>query len=438
MKKIGIIAYDFPPLNSGGAKRPYLMAKHLAKLGFDVIVFSLKEDHYPSDKINFNVSENVLFKIVRTDLKNDLFFKRIFDSHYFNLTDTVASRWIKYLFPTIMEENKLKEFDYLICTCPPFSLAKPVICLAKRIKVPFILDMRDAWSQWVISPYASYFHYKRLLRLERFCLENSKWILAVSKQQRKDFLRVHRNIDKDKILYVPNGFEDDEEVKENKKRRDDGKIIISYTGSFYYNPKSQQQLINPWYKKKPYQYLQFAPRLEDWKYRSPYYFFRILQRLFQEEPSCKDKLILKFAGVKTLWLEEMVKEFSLENVFYHEGFLSRDSISRLLVESDYSLITSSKVKDGRDYSLAGKTLDLFSLKVPIVAVVTEGEQKDVNTKAGLSIILNPDNVEESVQILKNALNNKTSLPKLKEDYVKNFKYPNNLKQLIKKIEDGSN
>jgi hypothetical protein len=288
-----------------------------------------------------------------------------------------------------------------------------------------ILDMRDAWSQWVTAPYASYFHYRATVNLERKCFTLARFITYTSEQQKSDWLRIHPNLEASKFIYMPNGFE---EYKESGEPRRDGLIRIFYAGSFYYIPESDRLIHTPWYKKKPYQYFQYVPRKEYWKYRTPYYFFRIIRKLITDYPELEDKIQIRFAGKKPDWFDEMVNQFNLGQQVEHLDFLDKVETNREMELADYFLITSSKVENGRDYSIAGKTFEYFAYKKPIIGAVCEGAQNELLKKSGISIILDPDDLANSSRKLKLILTDTILLPN--QQIIEQFRIPNNYSRII--------
>jgi hypothetical protein len=283
-----------------------------------------------------------------------------------------------------------------------------------------ILDMRDAWSQWVTAPYASYFHYRATVNLERRCFTLARFITYTSEQQKSDWLGIHPNLEASKFIYMPNGFE---VYKESGEPRRDGFIRIFYAGSFYYNPESDRLINAPWYKKKPYQYFQYVPRKEYWKYRTPYFFFKILNQVITQFPELGNIIQVRFAGKKPEWFDVMVNEFNLQQHVIHLGFLDKQRIEEEMTIADYFLITSSKVENARDYSVAGKTVEYFAYKKPIIGVVCEGEQKDLLLRSGMSIILNPDHILKCEEELKEFLI--SNILRADLEFIDQFKIPNN-------------
>jgi glycosyltransferase involved in cell wall biosynthesis len=109
----------------------------------------------------------------------------------------------------------------------------------------------------------------------------------------------------------------------------------------------------------------------------------------------RHKLKIRFAGCKPSWLDEQIQEFGLQDLVYHDGYLSHEEALAFQGECDSLLITSAKVIGADDYSIAGKTFEYFVARKPILGFVTEGAQRDILRKSGMAMILNPDDVETS-------------------------------------------
>ncbi len=178
--------------------------------------------------------------------------------------------------------------------------------------------------------------------------------------------------------------------------------------------------------------MQYVPRVEEWKYRSPYFFFRILKKLIEEEPEKGNKVTVRFAGNKPEWFDGMVSEFGLNNQVMHLGFLNKHQMNEEMRSSNCFFVTSAKVRKGRDICVAGKTYEYFSYKKPIIGVVCEGEQKDILKKSGISVVLDPDDIDASVTKLKNFLTNMILRPDL--DFIDQFRVPNNYDKVMSVLE----
>ena len=176
--------------------------------------------------------------------------------------------------------------------------------------------------------------------------------------------------------------------------------------------------------------LQYVPNLQDWKYRSPYFFFKSIFNLVAKFPEYRNRISIEFAGENPQWLIEMVHEFGLSDMFSHYGTINHKDCLDFQTKMDGMLITSAKMINGRDYSIAGKTFEYFQNQKPILAFVCEGAQKDILDKSGMAVVFNPDDAEASGLMLKNFIDGKITLqPDM--NFISQF----NRKQLTKKLAD---
>ena len=422
-KSILFVAFEFPPVNTGGSHRPYKLANALSKKGWNPVVLTIE----PESLLNGIKLDNSLLNkvnpdipVIRTALRSINLWDRVLQKGYGTAPDINWRRWknsIKRKIPEVIEKVTPQA---IYITCPPFSLNKLIVWLKKKFpQVPIVTDMRDAWSFWVISPYASYLHFKSIQRQERRLLELSDCILVTSKQTITDFLQLYPRLTASKFHYLPNGFNDFIDTgKHDIECRD--KLKIGYVGSFYYNPKTQRLLETPWYKKKPYQWFQYIARKEDWRYRSPLYFFKILNQFKKRYPFLFSKIELVFAGQKPEWFDKMAKENGLGDRIIHLGSISQEASIEFQASCDWLLLTSAKVMGGKDYSIAGKTFEYMSLKKPIIAIVCEGAQKELLVNSGMACIIDPDQAEQGIEVLKKIVEGSYDLQP-NYDFIKEFR-----------------
>lgn len=414
MTEIFFIAYEFPPLNTGGTFRPLKFVKYFNDFGIKPIVFSLHPDDYSKTFKNKKKDYGLLKEI--DGLENEIIYIKT-DPNLNTQKKRLLSR-IKFYFKIVGENNKVWEKNFfkevesallryspkvILITAPPFGIIDLAVKLSKKTNIPLIIDMRDSFSMWVSQPYGSYFHYKLTIKKERHWFNHAQKVIAVTEQMINDWKTVHKKIPGNKFHLIPNGT--DEKINFSKINITPFKstFVFGYVGSFYYHPESRDLMFKPWYKKKLHRKLQYTPRKEDWLYRSPYFFFKTLSFLFKTNPEFKQVIFCKFAGIKPSWFDSMVKQFSLKKNVEHLGFLPFEKSIEFQKNCDALLITSTKVIGGDDYCIAGKSFDYITTGKAIVGFVAKGAQKEFLEKTGVSIICNPDNVAYSADTLKNLL-----------------------------------
>jgi hypothetical protein len=416
MINILFIAFEFPPLSRGGVHRSLAFVKYLPQAGINPIVITLDKESYPDifdtygydELLGKEISESTDMIYVKAGKISPPSRLQKFLSIYFTIHGNETKHWKNGFYEAV--EAAVKKFSprAIFATVPPFSILPLATEVARKYKLPLILDFRDAWSQWRTVPYGTIFHYWKTLQKERKYLREANAIITTSEQTLDDFKKLHREVPAGKLYYVPNGFNGSlkpwQPIVTNKSE-----FIIGYVGSFYYSPEARQQMLKPWWKKRGHRILQYIPHKQDWLYRSPYFFFKAIQQLNNNDPSIGNKIKIQFAGKIHDWLREMIRSFGLENQVTLMGEISHKESLSFQESCDSLLITSAKQIGGRDYSIAGKTFEYLQMQKPIIAFVSDGAQKDLLKKGGTALICDPDNTEESVKLLSGLFRGSTNL-----------------------------
>lgn len=169
MKKLLILAYDFPPYVSVGGLRPYNWYKYLKEYGIEPIVvtrqfdtsFGDERDYIaPSKNKKTIVEETEYGTVLRSpyfpNRANKLLLKygnsryllmRRLISAYFEIAQFL---WIsgpkKQIYYAANEFLKNNKVDAIIATGDPFVLFFYANKLSKKFDIPWIADYRDPWS----------------------------------------------------------------------------------------------------------------------------------------------------------------------------------------------------------------------------------------------------------------------------------------------------
>ncbi|MBI2270824.1 MAG: hypothetical protein HYU69_10790 [Bacteroidetes bacterium] len=415
MIDIIFIAYQFPPLNTGGSIRPLKFVKYFHQYEINPIVCTLSPKSYELVYDEFSTDNEMLREIppqieIRHIPSEKLINKQIgkiknFINIYFNVIGGYEGNfWKKNLFHELESIFKTHKPKLILISAPPFSIIPLAVEASKKYNVPLILTMRDSLSMWIDRPYASYIHFWKTKQLEASFFLHAKSIVGVTKQMINDWKQIHGNVFDNKYEVITNGL--DVKIEDIYSSQDqftphisDKKFVIGYVGSFYYIPQMREQIFSPWWKRKPNRMIQYVPRKEDWLYRSPYFFLKAVQYLITHKPELKDKLSIIFVGQKPDWLDSMVKEFGLEKVITHLGQISYENSLKFQHSCDALLATSVKVIGGEDYCIAGKTFEYVTMRKPILGFVTKGAQLDFLEGSGMALICNPDHTALSARKL---------------------------------------
>lgn len=169
MKKVLILAYDFPPYNSIGGQRPKAWHLYFRSFGLEPIVVTRHWDveiTKPEDCYQPSINQSVLSAdnehglVIRVPFNPKLRDRLISKSgtvatitrkllsllslmfeHHFSILDNKRNIYT--------EADKLltaEKFDCIIATGEPFVLFSYAAKLSKKHGVPWIADYRDGWS----------------------------------------------------------------------------------------------------------------------------------------------------------------------------------------------------------------------------------------------------------------------------------------------------
>ncbi len=399
-KNVLFIAFQFHPVNIGGSHRAIALARYFPSFNINPVVVTLGLEsirtYYDVERIDTQDEQPYLRDLTIHRIEGNSMHKSRLRK-YFSYRDSRTDIWEKEAEQQIAPILQQHSIEAIVVTAPPFTMASFARKLAKKHKLPLLLDMRDAWTYWNVSPYTTWFHYKATRKEEHNCFKQADVVTVTSQQTLDDFISLHPSVASEKFQLVLNGYDElrSEGFSQLDSARD--KIIIGYSGVFYYRPDARIQMLKPWWKKKMQHWLQFTPRKEDWLYRSPYFFFKTMQHLQVTNPALFGKIEVHFIGAKPEWFDDMVKAFGLQGIVRHFGQRSHKESLQFQLNCDVLLLTSSKVIGGRDYSIAGKTYEYISMLKPVLAFVTDGAQKDILEKAGIALLCDPDNTEESTR-----------------------------------------
>jgi len=400
------IAFEFPPLSSGGVQRSLKFVKYLPEFGINPIVVTIRENDYPAVLKEYRLDANLIEDIPHGTIIERIpcgatpvaanKFLRWFDM-FFSVTEVFDKTWrqpLEEALPKLINKYNPKAI-YL--TIPPFAMVPLWQRLLKDNTIPLIIDFRDAWSQWALAPNGSYWHYRLKLRMEESIIRKAAAVICTTKETQTDLQRLHAEAGKGKSAVIPNGYDVDFEVPDTIQMKNTSVLRICYVGSFYYSPEARNDIFRPWYKRKLHRMLQYVPRKEDWLYRSPYFFFKGISKLFELYPQYRSKVQIHFAGHQPEWLQHQIDSFGLSIYCQLHGYLSHAEAIAFQKKADALLLTSAKVINGSDYSIAGKTFEYFTMGKPILGFVCKGAQQSILEESGMALICNPDQPQEAAQ-----------------------------------------
>ncbi len=404
-----MIAVEFPPLNNTGAFRPAKMAKYLGEFGVTPIVVTVRAED-AAEAFDAPIERSLLDELRHVEIVEVPMARERWTPHtrlgkaarlFARVSDSIAGRIEPGLRATLPGLVARHRPTALLVTMPPFSMGPLAQRLAAELRLPLIVDMRDGWSHWCAGPFATYVHYREVLRRERSLFSSAARVVTVTEQLADVFRRAHPMVPRDRFAVVPNGMDvsaaDLAPRVEPRSGVDD--LVVGYVGSFYYSPAARATLLTPWWRRAPHRMLHYAPVREDWLYRSPYFFLATLAELRRRDPALGARVRFALVGAEPAWLRPMARELGVEDALDARGFVPRERVAAEIATFDALLATAVKVPGGEDYALASKTFDYVRGGRPVLALVGRGAQRDFLERAGIALVADPDDREACVRAL---------------------------------------
>lgn len=235
-KHILYLTQYFHPPEEGGLLRTWALTKHLASKNYSVTVIAAASHHMSGDIPK--AYKGRLFSHLKHDGINVI---KVYSLSQYrkNLFNRLVS-YILYPVLTLLAALRIKRPDVVFTSTPPLTLLPVgyIVCLLKRI--PYWIEMRDAWLEAAeglnLIPKFS----NRPLRFMRsLFFKRAEQIIAVTPGIQK----IVQNYveDKDKVTLVMNGFEESIQKRADLSKENidvfkkthglTGKFVVTYTGT---------------------------------------------------------------------------------------------------------------------------------------------------------------------------------------------------------------
>jgi len=252
MKKLLILAYDFPPYVSVGGLRPHAWYKYLKEFGVEPIVVTRQWGNFHGSHLDYIsegssdqpiLEESEIGTIIRApyhqNAANRLMLKHG-ESKFRFLRKSITFyyevlQFFKVVGPRASTYKTAKQYlksnrvDVIIATGDPFVLFSYAAKLSKEFNTPWIADYRDPWSQ---SFSAKKRDFQRVIDyvFERYFVKTASSIVTVDLLFK---IKLSQIFPEKEINIIPNGF-DPMSIGDALKISQSGEqLTFSFIGTIY-------------------------------------------------------------------------------------------------------------------------------------------------------------------------------------------------------------
>lgn len=262
-KKVLIISYYWPPCGGIGVLRCLKIAKYLRRYGWEPIIFTAEDAHYPS--IDYSNEKDIpedltvlrqkiwepyhIYKFITGQKKdanvNNVFYvkdKKLGKAHEFSVwlrsnffIPDARAWWIRPSVRFLLKYLKENPVDAIFSDGPPHSNTRIATIIKQKTGIPWLADFQDPWTQ------IDYYQLLNLTkwgdakhrRLEQEAFQAADKITIVSPTWKRDLEAIGAK----NVSVVPWGFDPDDYKKNQAKVS--SKFTFTHLGIMGYdrNPK---------------------------------------------------------------------------------------------------------------------------------------------------------------------------------------------------------
>ena len=358
MKKVLIITYYWPPSGGAGVQRWLKFAKYLPEYGWQPVILTVdpKYASYPQrdESLLAEVDPQCLvyttksfelynlYKLISgkkevpyggfANASKEGLFQKLskFLRGNFLLPDP-RKGWNKYAIKKAIELIRQFDIDTVVTTSPPHSTQLIGLKLKQKLKINWIADLRDPWTD--IYYYNQFKHTalarKIDLRYERNVIENADKLITVSEDVKRIFAEKSDSPVSKKTFVIPNGFDEDD--FRNVNVPSENRKIITYTGTI----------------------------------SEAYDVDSLLKALQSLDSELKSQLLIRFVGKVPSSVEHKFRETGVDLELV--GYVDHPKSIEYLFRSNMLLLVIPKVKNNAGI-LTGKFFEYLAAQKTILAI----------------------------------------------------------------------
>ncbi|HEX5625590.1 MAG TPA: glycosyltransferase [Saprospiraceae bacterium] len=359
MKRVLIITYYWPPSGGSGVQRWLYFSKYLRKYGWEPVIFTVSNGEYPylDEGLQKHVPENL--EVIRRPVWEPYSWYKLLSGHKGKVDPTIMAEnkkgslmkklllWVRgnvfipdarmfWIVPSIKYLSAYLQahpVDLIVSTGPPHSAQLIARKLKRRLRIPWLADFRDPWTQIYffdqlkLSGPAKWMH----KRLEASVLREADRVVTVSRECQTGLEQCSGR----PVEVITNGYEPFE-LPEIRKQ--DDKWIMLYSGVLSLD-------------------------------RNPSVFWKSLETFLERHPVYKDRFELQLIGNIDKAIVDQLRVGGLKDHFQFMPSMPHAKLQHYLARADLLLMIGVPHHKG---VITGKFFEYLFLRKPIVSISPDG------------------------------------------------------------------
>ena len=247
--------------------------------------------------------------------------------------------WLPFALLKLWQLNRSKSIDLVVTSMPPFTTGVIGTIFQQWMKIPAILDFRDAWTENPYLPEMRKIYSSLNAKLEKFCIEKAKGIIFVNPKLQEYYEEKYPDISEKPLATIRNGFDsDDFKTISRKVNNPEKPLTIGIMGTIY----SQGN--------------------------QPITLLKAVEELIKEEPQFESKIQLKFLGKWSSDFLKLLDQFKLKGIVELIPYLPHQKALEKSVEFDVLSLSIESNLPGNQLVTPGRIYEHIRLQKPILAL----------------------------------------------------------------------
>jgi glycosyltransferase involved in cell wall biosynthesis len=388
VRRVLFVAYYFPPLGGGGVQRSVKFVKHLPASGYEPVVVTGPAEGEglwsPADpSLVEDVARETRIERVAAPEPPEPSRRRSRAERWLGLPPRFSRWWVDGVVATGAAVDG--GVDLVYASMSPFESASAAARLARRLRAPWVADLRDPWALDEVSVFPTAAH----RRLERRRMNRSLASAAAVVMNTAEAATAAREalpaLASKPVVTIPNGFDEDD-FSAPVPERDDAVFRIVHAGFAHTEPVAGRLST----------LLGGAVRGYDLMTRSHVHLLEAVDALLRRRPELRGTIEVHLAGQMSARERDRI---AADHVQVH-GFLSHTETIELLRSADLLFLPMHDLPAGRRArTVPGKTYEYLASRRPILAAVPDGDARDLLAASGSAFLSRPDDVAGMAQIV---------------------------------------
>ena len=260
--------------------------------------------------------------------------------------------------------------DLVLASGNPYYTADAGAEVARRLGVPWIVDLEDPWAFDEMRVHPTALHHRAELRWMRRSLRTVSAVITCAEEAAVRIRRGMPELADRPIVNVPIGFDREDFPPAGAVERDDGAFRIVHTGTMHTDLGLRHRAT-----ARRRRLLGGTSVDVDILTRSPVFLLAAVEALIAREPALADRIEVHLAGALTEADREVVGRHRFVRT---PGLLDHSETVALMRSADLLFLPMHELPPGRRAGLVPyKTYEYLAAERPILAAVPDGDARDM-------------------------------------------------------------